>query len=80
MPKHKIAITVKKDLLGEIDRLVLAGVYPNRSRAIEAAVEDQIARIRKTRLLAECRKLDPAFERALAEEAISTDAKEWPEY
>ncbi len=80
MRKTKIAITMKKDLLEEIDRLVGDGFYPNRSQAIEAAAEAQIERRRKVRLLAECRKLDPAAERELAEEGIARDATEWPEY
>lgn len=71
---------MKRDLLEEIDRLVEEGIFPNRSQAIESAVEDHHIRLRKTRLLAECLKLDPAAERELAEEGLAKDTSEWPEY
>ena len=35
---------------------------------------------RKVVLAQECAKLDPAFEKALAEEGLSEDLAEWPEY
>lgn len=44
--------------------------YPNRSQAIEAAVAEALARRSRTRLAAECAKLDPDEERALGEEAL----------
>ena len=53
MSKAKIAITMKKNLLEEIDRLVEEGVFVNRSQTIEAAVEDKVGQLRKTRLLRE---------------------------
>ncbi len=80
MPKLKIAITMSKDLLEEIDRLVAEGACPNRSQAVEKAVEDFIARRRKSRLLTECRKLDSTLEREMAEAGLSEDTAEWPEY
>jgi metal-responsive CopG/Arc/MetJ family transcriptional regulator len=80
MAKQKIAITMSKDLLEEIDRLVAEGIYPNRSQAVEKAVGDFLSRRRKSRLLAECRKLDPTFEREMAEAGLSQDAAKWPEY
>jgi len=55
-------------------------VFPNRSQAIEEAVAEKLARIEKSRLAQECAKLDPAFEKALAEEGLSEDLAEWPEY
>ena len=36
--------------------------------------------IEKSRLAQECAKLDPTFEKALAEEGLSEDLAEWPEY
>jgi metal-responsive CopG/Arc/MetJ family transcriptional regulator len=80
MPKLKIAITMSKDLLEEIDRLVAEGISPNRSQAVERAVGDFLSRRRKSRLLAECRKLDPAAESELAEGRFAGDASSWPEY
>lgn len=44
------------------------------------AITDQVARITRTRLARECAKLDPAHERSLAEEGLSADVLEWPEY
>jgi len=80
MSKAKIAITINKEFLEEIDRLVEQGAYMNRSQAIEAAVETKLAQQLKTRLLRECRKLDPAEEKELAEEGLPRDESEWPKY
>jgi hypothetical protein len=41
---------------------------------------EKLARIEKSRLAREFAKLDPAFEKALAEEGLSQDLSEWPEY
>jgi Arc/MetJ-type ribon-helix-helix transcriptional regulator len=79
MAKAKIAITVDEQALEEIDRLVREGVFPNRSQAIEDAVQDRIARLHKSRLARECAKLDPREEQALADEGYMGES-EWPEY
>lgn len=76
----KIAITLDEELLERIDRLVAEGTFPSRSRAIQLAVKAQIDRLDRRRLARECAKLDPAFEQALAEEGVSYDLEEWPEY
>ena len=47
---------------------------------IQEAVEEKLTRLERGRLAGECTKLDPAFEKALAEEGLSEDASEWPEY
>lgn len=80
MPKAKIAISMDESVLGELDRLVRDGVFANRSRAIEAAVRDELARRDRVRLAAECAKLDRAAEKELAEEGLSEESAEWPEY
>jgi len=80
MSRSKIAITLEKNVLGRIDRLVSEAVFPNRSQAIQAAVEEKLERLERSRLARECAKLDPAFEKALAEEGLSEDLSEWPEY
>lgn len=80
MSKAKIAITMKKNLLEEIDRLVEEGVFANRSQTIEAAVEAKLAPLLKTRLLQECRKLEPVEEKELAEEGLPRDETEWSKY
>lgn len=80
MSTQKIAITLEKDLLKEIDRGVKNGQFKNRSRAIEEAVKEKIERQRKTRLAAEAKKLDSKEERALAEEGMTGEETAWPEY
>ncbi len=80
MPRAKIAVTLDEAMLTQVDRLVDDGVYPNRSRAIEAAVREKLSRLEHTRLARECAKLDPRFERRMAEEGISGDLQAWPEY
>ena len=80
MAKSKIAITLDDEIVGRIDTLVRQRTYPNRSQAIEDAVRDKLTRLERSRLAAEVSKLDPAFERLLAEEGLSQDQSEWPEY
>jgi Arc/MetJ-type ribon-helix-helix transcriptional regulator len=80
MPKTKIAVTLEATLLDQVDELVRQRRFPNRSQAIEAAVAEQVVRFRRTRLAEACAKLDPAEERALAEEGFASDAADWPEY
>jgi metal-responsive CopG/Arc/MetJ family transcriptional regulator len=80
MSKAKIAITLDRTVLDRIDRLIGQRVFPNRSRAIEESVEEKLDRIEGSRLAVECAKLDPVFEKALAEEGLSEDSAAWPEY
>lgn len=80
MAVAKIAITLERDVLERLDKLVAAGRFPNRSRAIQLAVEAQIDRVERRRLAQECLKLDPDAEQALAEEGASYDLEGWPEY
>ena len=80
MTADKIAITLERDLLGRLDKLVAAGRFPSRSRAIQLAVEAQIDRVERRRLAQESLKLDPTAEQTLAEEGASYDLEGWPEY
>jgi Arc/MetJ-type ribon-helix-helix transcriptional regulator len=80
MPKAKVAVTLDAATLRRVDRLVQSARYPNRSQAIEAAITEQLDRLERRRLIDECAKLDPAEERALAEEGLAADVAEWPEY
>ena len=79
MARAKIAITLDEGTLTEIDRLVRQGVFPNRSRAIEAAVSERLQRDHRSRLARECARLDKHEEQALADEGLSGEG-EWPEY
>jgi Arc/MetJ-type ribon-helix-helix transcriptional regulator len=80
MPVDKIAITLDRELVREIDRGVRSGLYRNRSRAIEEAVREKLDRHRRRRLGIEARKLDAREERALAEEGMTGEEARWPEY
>ena len=53
---------------------------PYRSQAIQEAVKEKLARIKRTRLAKECAKLDPTFEKAMADEGLTEDLSQWPEY
>jgi metal-responsive CopG/Arc/MetJ family transcriptional regulator len=80
MSRSKIAITIDESTLERLDELVEQSMFPSRSQAIQEAVEEKLARLTRTRLARECAKLDPRFEKALAEEGLSEDLSEWPEY
>ena len=80
MSRAKVAISLDESTLARLDQLVARAVFSNRSQAIQEAIEEKLARLEKSRLAQECAKLDPSFEKALAEEGMSEDAAEWPEY
>ena len=80
MGSAKVAITMEKDLLKQVDRWVTEGRYPNRSQAIQAAVREKLERARRRRLAEEASKLDPKEERALAEEGFAAGSEIWPAY
>lgn len=80
MPAEKIAITLDRELVQEIDRGVKAGLYRNRSRAIEQAVRETLDRHRRRRLPVEAKKLDRKEERALAEEGMAGEETTWRAY
>lgn len=75
MRSAKVAITMNKELLSQIDRWVAEGRYPNRSQAIQAAVREQLERVGRRRLAEEAGKLDVNEERALAEEGFAAGAE-----
>ena len=80
MGKAKIAITLDEKIVGRLDQLVKQEAFSNRSQAIEAALREKLQRIDRTRLARELTKLDPDYEKALAEEGIATDRAEWPDF
>jgi len=80
MGKAKIAITLDAEYIGELDRLVEENHFQNRSQAIRDAVREKLARMKRSRLSMECAKLDPKFEKAMAEEGLVEDMSQWPEY
>lgn len=80
MSRNKVAITVNQNTLDRVDQLVSQHIYPSRSRAFEEALEEKLKRLDRSRLARECSKLDPTFEKSLAEEGLSGETNEWPEY
>jgi Arc/MetJ-type ribon-helix-helix transcriptional regulator len=80
MAVTKTAITIDRALLSRLDTLVQQGEYPSRSKAIQAAVAEKLARRERSRLAVECAKLDPRAEQALAEEGMGTELAAWPQY
>ncbi|MDL1958496.1 MAG: ribbon-helix-helix domain-containing protein [Deltaproteobacteria bacterium] len=80
MATSKIAITIDQNLLHRLDFLVKSQRFTNRSRAIQEAVAEKLARIERSRLAQECAKLDPKFEQEMAEEGFAAEIDEWPEY
>jgi metal-responsive CopG/Arc/MetJ family transcriptional regulator len=80
MARTKVAVSLDEYTLQQLDRLVAEAVFPSRSQAIQVAVEEKLVRLKQSRLARECAKLDPTFEKALAEEWLSKDITEWPAY
>jgi len=80
MGTTKIAITLNKNTLERLDRLVRNHIFANRSRAIQGAVEEKLQRMERSRLARECAKLDPDFEKVMAEEGLPEELSEWPKY
>jgi len=80
MRTSKVAISIEKATLEQLDRLVRNKVFPSRSRAIQEAIEEKLSRLKRTRLAEECAKLDPVAEQAMAEEGLSEELRQWPEY
>jgi metal-responsive CopG/Arc/MetJ family transcriptional regulator len=80
MPKAKVAVTLNRALLAELDALIAQRRFPNRSQAIETALAEKLERLARTRLAREVERLNPAEEKAIAEEAMGVEGATWPEY
>ncbi len=80
MSRTKIAITLDENTLQRVDRLITAHIFPNRSQAIQQAVEEKLQKLEHSLLAKECAKLDPKLEKALSEEGFTTDLKTWPQF
>jgi len=80
MSRAKVAISLDETTLEKLDRLVAEAVFPNRSQAIESAVTEKLQRLERSRLARECAKLVPGSEKSLAEEGLSAELAQWPEY
>jgi metal-responsive CopG/Arc/MetJ family transcriptional regulator len=73
MARAKVAISLDEQALSQLDRLVKAREFPNRSQAIQEAVQEKISRLDRSRLARECAKLNREFEKALADEGLSAE-------
>ncbi len=80
METAKVAISISRQTLNRLDRMVKDHIFANRSRAIQEAVEEKLGRLERTRLAEECAKLDAVAEQAMAEERLSEELTQWPEY
>jgi metal-responsive CopG/Arc/MetJ family transcriptional regulator len=80
MSQTKVAITIEEGVLARVDALVKQKVYSNRSRAIQEAVQEKLTRLERSRLAEQCAKLDPAYEKAMADEGLSEELAAWPKY
>ena len=80
MARSKVAVSLDEQILRRLDSLVKEAAFPSRSQAIEVAVQEKLTRFDQGRLARECAKLDPNFEKALAEEGFTEDAAAWPIY
>ena len=76
----KIAVTLDQELVARLDQLVRENQFPNRSRAVQEAIRDKLQLLKRSRLARESAKLDRAFEQALADEGLTADYEQWPEY
>jgi Arc/MetJ-type ribon-helix-helix transcriptional regulator len=75
---RKIAVTLDQRTVADLDRWVKEGKYPNRSRALQSAVNILSEREKRTRLGRELTKLDPQEEKQLAKEGVGDRA--WSAY
>ena len=75
---QKVAVTLEKRTVEDLDRWVREGRYPNRSRALQAAVNLLSEREKRTRLDRELAKLDRKEEQRMAEEGLGDTS--WPTF
>ncbi len=70
MRTAKVAVSLEKNTLDRLDRLVADRVFASRSGAIQEAVAEKLERLERGRLAQQCAKLDKRAEQALAEEGL----------
>ncbi len=80
MKYAKVAISIEASVLKKIDRMVKAKTFESRSHAFQKAAELTLAKVERSQLAKECAKLEKRTERKLADEGLSRDLKEWPDY
>jgi metal-responsive CopG/Arc/MetJ family transcriptional regulator len=80
MATAKIAVSMDKDLLAQLDRLVKERRFTSRSQAVQTAVREQLSQLKADRLQRESQKLNPDAEQRFADADINGDLSGWPEY
>lgn len=80
MSVAKITVSIDERLLHRLDVLVQSRIFPNRSQAVQSALQEKMTRLGKTRLAQECAKLDPQEEQAFADEGLAAEVARWPPY
>ncbi len=78
MPTGKIAVTLEEKTIREVDRWVREGRFPNRSRALQAALDEMTRRHKRGRIALEAAMLDRREQQELAEAGLGDES--WPEY
>ncbi|HTB22723.1 MAG TPA: ribbon-helix-helix domain-containing protein [bacterium] len=80
MASAKIAISLDKGLLAQLDDFVGSRTFGSRSQAVQEAIRGHLGSHGRHRLARELAKLDPKAEARLADFGLGEDLKSWPEY
>ena len=80
MPTKKITITLEKNTVDDIDKLVKVNKYKSRSKAIQMAIEEYLKMAEKQKLYDQIDKLDEEEEMKVAEETMEAVNEIWDEY
>lgn len=70
MPTTKIFVSLDSELIAAIDRLVAKDVFPDRNMAIQVALREKLARLKRSRLAKESAKLNRQEEQTIADEGL----------
>jgi Arc/MetJ-type ribon-helix-helix transcriptional regulator len=79
MAKTKVTVTLAIYSLRGVDHPVREGRFPSRSKGVQTALGEMLARRKRSHLAEELAKLNLAGERALAQEALAGECA-WPKY
>lgn len=79
MATTKIAISLDVDQARRLDELVANKVYPSRSKVVQEALADKLARISRSRLAEQCALLDSDAEQKMANEFSQGEIELWQE-
>jgi len=77
MATKKIAITIEEETVRQVDELVELHFFPSRSKAIQDAVAEKLARTSRSRLAEQCALLNADEERSMAEEFSPGELEQW---